>query len=129
MHHCSGWQGVDSLRTDNENFVSSPVPFQQAGGGTAFIAHTDDAGGGTQVRSFISIVFIASYSVFIAPQDIRLVRVPAADHPPGSLRAVLPTHYPFHRIVSKERGPAYEPTNDKEELTVPLGYVPQVDPC
>mmetsp|Transcript_64266 Transcript_64266/g.177837 ORF Transcript_64266/g.177837 Transcript_64266/m.177837 type:complete len:680 (-) Transcript_64266:260-2299(-) len=73
--------------------------------GSAIVSHNDDAGGGTQ--------------------DIRLVRVPAADHASGSLRPVVLTDFPYPRIVSDSRGPGYEPVDD-QELVAPGGFVPQV---
>ncbi len=76
-----------------------------AGGGAAYLAHTDDAGGGTQ--------------------DVRLTRVPAADHAPGSMRPVYAGHNPYPRIVSESRGPNYKPVGD-QPLSEPLGYIPQV---
>ncbi|GAX81201.1 hypothetical protein CEUSTIGMA_g8633.t1 [Chlamydomonas eustigma] len=74
--------------------------------GATMIAHTDDSGLGTA--------------------DLRLVRVPAANHKPGSLR---PIHFPnceYPRIVDGTRAPAYAPTGNTPAMK-PLGYIPQVD--
>lgn len=67
--------------------------------------------------------------------DGSLVYVPAKDHAPGSMRAVLYSHASLgfkpewggtesHRIIAKDRAPAY----DKKGLpsSVPLGFIPQV---
>ncbi|KAI9028361.1 putative peptidase [Hyaloraphidium curvatum] len=75
--------------------------------GSVMIAHTDDAGGATS--------------------DVRLVRIEAADHAPGSRRAVLRVRGGYPRIVAPNRGRAYDPKNypGEEENTV-LGYIDQV---
>ncbi|KAF0682890.1 Aste57867_25025 [Aphanomyces stellatus] len=73
--------------------------------GSSLLAHSDDAGGGTA--------------------DTRLVRVPAADHAPGSKRAVYNFNGGYPRLTSKERGPLYEPVGN-QTLMEPLGYIPQV---
>jgi dipeptidase len=77
-----------------------------AGGGSSYLAHTDDAGGGTQ--------------------DIRVVKVPAADWPKGSKRPVYATYYAYPRLVVEERGDGYAPDDVNESLTVPIGEIPQV---
>ncbi|GAB9464349.1 hypothetical protein Gpo141_00001781 [Globisporangium polare] len=74
--------------------------------GSTLMAHTDDAGGGAA--------------------DLRLIRVPAQDHPAGAKRAVYSFFGGYPRLVSHERGPHYAPTSDDEPLTKPLGFVPQV---
>ncbi|GLD91598.1 hypothetical protein PINS_up000131 [Pythium insidiosum] len=74
--------------------------------GSTLMAHTDDAGGGAA--------------------DLRLVRVPAQDHPKGAKRAVYNLFGGYPRLVTKERGPIYEPKDESEKLTTPLGFVPQV---
>jgi len=53
------------------------------------------------------------------------VRVPAADHAPGSQRAVHFVNGFFPRIVDEQRAPAYHPAPDSEPMA-PLGYIPQV---
>ena len=75
--------------------------------GASFVAHTDDAGGGTN--------------------DIRVVAVPAADHEPGSMRAVYDFNaiYGYPRITTWERGEGYFP-KDGQKLSEPMGYIPQV---
>ncbi|KAH9110126.1 hypothetical protein AeMF1_015001 [Aphanomyces euteiches] len=73
--------------------------------GSSLLAHTDDAGGGAA--------------------DIRLVNVPAADHAPGSMRAVYNFAGGYPRLTSKDRGPLYVPVGD-QTLQEPLGYIPQV---
>ncbi|KAG9411188.1 hypothetical protein AC1031_022082 [Aphanomyces cochlioides] len=73
--------------------------------GSSLLAHTDDAGGGAA--------------------DIRLVNVPAADHAPGSMRAVYNFAGGYPRLTSKDRGPLYAPVGD-QTLQEPLGYIPQV---
>ncbi|CAK4668052.1 unnamed protein product [Aphanomyces euteiches] len=72
---------------------------------TPLIAHTDDAGGGAA--------------------DLRLVHVPAMDHPHGSERAVYDLNSGYPRLTTLQRGPEYEP-KPGENLTEPLGYIPQV---
>jgi len=57
--------------------------------------------------------------------DQRVVFVPAADHPPGSMRQVLPLVAIYPRIVSRTRGPGYD-TDDHPE-TQPLGEIPQIE--
>ena len=57
--------------------------------------------------------------------DQRIVYVPARDHAPGSKRPIysgLNLDYP--RLVSKERGPAYDTPGHPQ--TKILGYIPQV---
>ncbi|CAK4637225.1 hypothetical protein LEN26_014274 [Aphanomyces euteiches] len=74
--------------------------------GSVFVAHTEDTG--------------------VGAMDLRLVRVPAMDHLPGSMRSIYSygrSGYP--RIVSNERGEWYKPV-DEQTLSTPLGYVPQV---
>ena len=78
---------------------------KDAGGGRAFLSHTDDAGGGTQ--------------------DVRLVRVPAADHEAGSMRPVYGTNYPYPRLAVVGRGEVYEPL-EGQTPSVPVGFTPQV---
>lgn len=74
--------------------------------GSTLMAHTDDAGGGAA--------------------DLRLIRVPAQDHPADAKRAVYSFFGGYPRLVSHERGPHYAPTRDDEPLTEPLGFIPQV---
>lgn len=74
--------------------------------GSTLMAHTDDAGGGAA--------------------DLRLVRVPAADHAPGSKRAVYSLFGGYPRLVTHERGPHYEPKDASEQLVEPLGHIAQV---
>jgi hypothetical protein len=58
--------------------------------------------------------------------DLRLVRVPAADHAPGSMRPVYFVSGWFPRIVDAARAPAYAPEEGAAAMT-PLGYIPQVN--
>ncbi|CAK4420811.1 unnamed protein product [Aphanomyces euteiches] len=63
------------------------------------------------------------------PYDLRLVRVPAMTHAPGSKRAVYNylDRRGYPRLVTNERGPAYMPVNDTNQtLNKPNGYIPQV---
>ena len=68
--------------------------------------------------------------------DQRLVYVPAADHPPGSLRPVYydasalgdkPEYhsYELRRYVGTDRGPVYN--NPDLPQSIPIGYIPQVE--
>ncbi|KAF0686240.1 Aste57867_21945 [Aphanomyces stellatus] len=72
---------------------------------TPLTAHTDDAGYGAA--------------------DLRLVRVPAADHPHGSERAVYDFSPGYPRVTTLQRGSEYAPKTG-EKLSKPLGYIPQV---
>ncbi|DBA01297.1 TPA: hypothetical protein N0F65_001802 [Lagenidium giganteum] len=74
--------------------------------GSTMLAHTDDAGGGAA--------------------DLRVVRVPAATHPEGSMRPVYFFQGGYPRLVSNERGPEYQP-KDEQKLHEPLGHIPQVE--
>jgi dipeptidase len=74
--------------------------------GSTFVAHTDDAGGGTG--------------------DVRLVRVPAQRHASDAQRAVYNFNGGFPRLVSHERGPIYAPRDASQVLTPPMGFIPQV---
>ncbi|KAG1712844.1 hypothetical protein DVH05_000579 [Phytophthora capsici] len=79
---------------------------------STLIAHTDDAGGGAA--------------------DLRLVRVPAQDHEPGSKRAVYNFNGGYPRVVVPDRGVHYQPVFDPDvektqAYSTPLGYIPQVD--
>lgn len=56
--------------------------------------------------------------------DQRIVSVPAMDHRAGSRRAVLPERYIYPRVVSEQRGRAYETPGYAP--TPPLGFIPQV---
>jgi dipeptidase len=73
--------------------------------GSCIVAHTDDAGGGAS--------------------DVRLVKVPAAEWPEGSMRPVYNFHPGYPRVVTKHRGPIYEPKDD-QEVWKPIGHIPQV---
>eukprot|EP00667_Euglena_gracilis_P003975 EG_transcript_3988 len=73
--------------------------------GSVILAHTDDAGGGAS--------------------DLRLIRVPAADHKHGDKRPVYATDKGYPRFVSHDRGPMYAPKAG-EKVTKPIGRVPQV---
>lgn len=79
---------------------------------STLIAHTDDAGGGAS--------------------DLRLVRVPAQDHKPGSKRAVYNFNGGYPRVVAPDRGPHYQPvteleTGETQPYSAPMGYIPQVE--
>ncbi|RLN20535.1 hypothetical protein BBO99_00008187 [Phytophthora kernoviae] len=79
---------------------------------STLIAHTDDAGSGAS--------------------DLRLARVPAHDHAPGSKRAIYNFNGGYPRVVAADRGPNYQPAKDPlsekmQEYSTPLGYIPQVD--
>jgi len=73
--------------------------------GTAFVAHTDDAGGDAS--------------------DVRLVRVPAMDHERGAQRPVYAFEPGYPRLVSAHRGPQYAPKEGQTPFK-PLGFIPQV---
>ncbi|KAI9907611.1 hypothetical protein PsorP6_004312 [Peronosclerospora sorghi] len=75
--------------------------------GSTLVAHTDDAGFGAA--------------------DLRMVRVPALDFKEGAMRHVYNFQPGYPRLVTMERGPEYEPKNDREELMKPLGKIPQVE--
>ncbi|KAJ1633338.1 hypothetical protein T492DRAFT_866999 [Pavlovales sp. CCMP2436] len=79
--------------------------------GSPMVTHSDDSGGAA---------------------DIRVVRVPAADHAGGSHRPVYLSIGTFPRLLAPERAPGYArdtlmPGNMPEEARyLPLGFVPQV---
>lgn len=73
--------------------------------GSVIVAHSDDGGGGTG--------------------DLRLLRVPAQDHAEGSLRPVYEQFSGFPRLVSSDRGPAYQATPGQQDFK-PAGTIPQV---
>lgn len=73
---------------------------------SVLIAHTDDAGMGAA--------------------DLRLVNVPAMDHPKNSTRAVYNLFGGYPRVVTKQLGPHYLP-KEGEVLSKPLGHIPQVE--
>ncbi|KAI9909562.1 hypothetical protein PsorP6_015310 [Peronosclerospora sorghi] len=79
---------------------------------STLIAHTDDAGTGAS--------------------DVRLVRVPAQTHARGSQRAIYKIQSGYPRVVTSERGAAYEPvldpaTGTTQAYSIPLGCIPQVE--
>ena len=57
--------------------------------------------------------------------DPRFIYVPAADHKPGSKRAVYPYHLYFPRYVGTDRGPGYDIKGYPQSK--PVGYIPQVE--
>lgn len=73
-------------------------------GGT-MVSHTDDSGDTTS--------------------DLRLVRVPSKEHPPGSLRPVYHILDSYPRLVDGNRSPYYAPL-DGQVPSVPMGYIPEV---
>lgn len=52
--------------------------------------------------------------------------MPAADWPEGAQRPVFFVEGAFPRITSHDRGPGYEPQGERDALSAPLGYIPQV---
>ncbi|MBN1683918.1 MAG: C69 family dipeptidase [Gammaproteobacteria bacterium] len=56
--------------------------------------------------------------------DQRILYVPAADHKPGSMRAVYPYLDSYPRYAGSDRGPGYELKG--YNATKPLGYIKQV---
>ena len=74
--------------------------------GSTLAIHTDDAGWGAA--------------------DYRMVKVPARDHAPGAQRAVYAYAQGYPRLVATDRGAAYAPRPGADNLTVPLGYIPEV---
>ncbi|KAJ0393771.1 hypothetical protein P43SY_004213 [Pythium insidiosum] len=75
--------------------------------GSTLVAHTDDAGGGAG--------------------DVRLVRVPAQDHPKNARRPVYNFNSGFPRLVAMERGKHYAPQPGQEAAVMtPMGFIPQV---
>lgn len=70
--------------------------------GSTFVSHSDDDDIGDQ----------------------RLVRVPAADHPVGSMRPVYKCSTNYPRVVTDQLGPGYNTSEDHSEI---LGYIPQVE--
>ena len=72
---------------------------------------------------------MVTYAADCGECDFRLIYVPEKDHAPGEMRPVYPfglygLSYP--RVVSTERAPGYAPV-DGQVLTVPLGYIPEVE--
>jgi len=68
---------------------------------------------------------MTSHSADCGSCDFRLVYVPAADHEPGSKRAVYPFIEEFPRYVGKDMGPNYDIPGYPP--TEPLGYIDQVE--
>ncbi|RHZ14071.1 hypothetical protein DYB31_000958 [Aphanomyces astaci] len=62
------------------------------------------------------------------PVDLRLIRVPAMNHPTGAKRAVYNDglDHGTPRFVTTERGPGYLPLTN-QTISTPLGYIPQVN--
>jgi dipeptidase len=56
---------------------------------------------------------------------VRLVRVPAADHAPGTMRPIYDWANGYPRVVSDARGPEYMPKGN-QTLTKPIGFIAQV---
>ncbi|ETV96580.1 hypothetical protein H310_10281 [Aphanomyces invadans] len=64
--------------------------------------------------------------------DFRLVKVPAKDHVPGSVRPVILVGQPYPRYVGEDRGPTYSKANLDKSLfnwtdTKAIGSIPQVN--
>ena len=57
--------------------------------------------------------------------DQRVIRVPAAKHPEGALRPILPESYNYPRLVAKDRGPYYDTPG--WPITEPIGNIPQAE--
>lgn len=74
--------------------------------GSVMVAHTDDAGDGTS--------------------DLRLVRVPARDHEPGSMRPIYRVVSGYPRLVDAERSPDYGPQSG-QQANEPMGYINEVN--
>lgn len=75
--------------------------------GSLFVTHSDDGEGNP---------------------DVRLSYVPAADHQPGSARAVWPDLEDNPRYVGYARGDTYRPSHvPPQPLTEPIGSVAQVN--
>ena len=55
--------------------------------------------------------------------DQRVIRVPAADHAPGSRRPVMAESYPYPRMVTTGRGRGYDTPGWPQ--TEPVGDIPQ----
>ena len=55
--------------------------------------------------------------------DQRVIRVPAADHPEGSRRPIMPESYPYPRMVTSGRGPGYDTAG--WPATEPIGRSPR----
>jgi len=56
--------------------------------------------------------------------DFRILKVPAKDHEPGSMRPVYPFKLPYPRYVGESRGEGYNTAGF--EAMEPLGYIDQV---
>ncbi|MCB9246370.1 MAG: C69 family dipeptidase [Flavobacteriales bacterium] len=56
--------------------------------------------------------------------DQRMVYVPAADHPAGSMRPVYKCSTNYPRVVTDQLGPGYNTSPEHSEI---LGYIPQVE--
>jgi len=57
--------------------------------------------------------------------DFRIIRTPAMDFEPGSMRPVYPYLDKYPAYVGKDRGPGWDV--EGYEPTKPLGYIPQVE--
>ena len=69
--------------------------------GSLFVTHSDDGEGNP---------------------DVRLSYIPAADHPPGSVRAVWPDLEDNPRYVGYARGETYHPSNVPPARVVPFTF-------
>lgn len=73
--------------------------------GTVMVSHSDDGAGAS---------------------DPRVSFVPAADHPKGAMRPILPDLEDYPRFVGHGRGSTYEPL-DGQAKTEAIGEIPQVE--
>jgi len=72
---------------------------------------------------------MVSYCCDGANYDIRIVKVPTANHKPGSMRPLYakpPGNIRYPRIVDEQRSPGYAPIAGQQP-TNPVAYIPQVE--
>ena len=59
--------------------------------------------------------------------DVRLVKIPAAAHPPGALRPVFKDTESYPRHVGEDRGAGEYRPREGQAASVPIGHIPEVN--
>jgi len=69
---------------------------------------------------------IATHSADNSDLDFRMAYVPARKHPAGARRPVYQASRAYPRLVSHNRAEIYRPRDASQQLTEPLGSIPEV---